>query len=51
MDDRSGQVIGVAVTFLILTWVTVGLRCYVRYGYSKLTCSTYFLTVLIEHSW
>jgi hypothetical protein len=32
MDDRSGQVIGVAVTFLLLSWITVSLRCYVRYG-------------------
>ncbi|KAF2797316.1 hypothetical protein K505DRAFT_269741 [Melanomma pulvis-pyrius CBS 109.77] len=31
MDDRSGQVIGVAVTFFVLAWLTVGLRCYVRY--------------------
>lgn len=30
MDNRSGQVLGVAITFLILTWLTVGLRCYVR---------------------
>ncbi|KAH8704334.1 hypothetical protein GQ44DRAFT_732482 [Phaeosphaeriaceae sp. PMI808] len=30
MDDRSGEVIGVAVTFFVLTWFTVGLRCYVR---------------------
>ncbi|KAF2125338.1 integral membrane protein [Dothidotthia symphoricarpi CBS 119687] len=30
MEDRSGQVIAVAVVFFILTWITVGLRCYVR---------------------
>ena len=30
MQDRGGQVAGVAITFLILTWLTVGLRCYVR---------------------
>ncbi|KAF2624021.1 hypothetical protein BU25DRAFT_424413 [Macroventuria anomochaeta] len=30
MQDRGGQVTGVAITFLVLTWVTVGLRCYVR---------------------
>ncbi|KAH6622084.1 integral membrane protein [Boeremia exigua] len=29
-QDRSGQVAGVAITFLILSWITVGLRCYVR---------------------
>ena len=31
MDDRSGQVLGVAITFLVLAWITVGLRSYVRY--------------------
>ncbi|CAI6336745.1 unnamed protein product [Periconia digitata] len=30
MDDRSSQVLGVAITFLILCWITVSLRCYVR---------------------
>jgi len=30
MDDRSGHVLGVAITFLVLSWVTVSLRCYVR---------------------
>ncbi|KAF7441428.1 Integral membrane protein [Pyrenophora tritici-repentis] len=30
MEDRSGQVLGIALTFLVLAWVTVGLRCYVR---------------------
>lgn len=30
MDDRSGQVKGVAAAFFVLTWLTVGLRCYVR---------------------
>lgn len=30
MEDRSGQVMAVAILFLILSWVTVGLRCYVR---------------------
>ncbi|KAF9694973.1 hypothetical protein EKO04_006862 [Ascochyta lentis] len=30
MQDRGDQVAGIAITFLILTWLTVGLRCYVR---------------------
>lgn len=30
MQDRGGQVAGIAITFLVLTWLTVGLRCYVR---------------------
>lgn len=30
MQDRGGQIAAVAITFLILSWVTVGLRCYVR---------------------
>lgn len=30
MEDRSGQVLGVAITFLITTWITITLRCYVR---------------------
>lgn len=30
MEDRSGQVTGIAVTFFVLTWLTVGLRCYVK---------------------
>jgi hypothetical protein len=31
MEDRSGSVLAIAITFMILAWVTVGLRCYVRY--------------------
>lgn len=31
MQDRAGQVAGIAITFLVLTWLTVGLRCYVRF--------------------
>ncbi|KAF1846134.1 uncharacterized protein K460DRAFT_417275 [Cucurbitaria berberidis CBS 394.84] len=30
MEDRSGQVLSIAISFFVLTWVTVGLRCYVR---------------------
>ncbi|KAI4958769.1 hypothetical protein J4E86_004375 [Alternaria arbusti] len=30
MEDRSGSVLAIALTFLILTYITVGLRCYVR---------------------
>src|SRR5690242_5362083 len=30
MQDRGGEIAGVAITFLVLTWLTVGLRCYVR---------------------
>ncbi|KAF2994003.1 hypothetical protein E8E13_002492 [Curvularia kusanoi] len=30
MQDRGNQIFGVALTFLILCWITVGLRCYVR---------------------
>ncbi|KAF3046196.1 hypothetical protein E8E11_008106 [Didymella keratinophila] len=30
MQDRGGQIAAVAITFLILSWLTVGLRCYVR---------------------
>ncbi|KAJ4991719.1 hypothetical protein SVAN01_02834 [Stagonosporopsis vannaccii] len=30
MQERGGQIAGVAITFLVLTWLTVGLRCYVR---------------------
>ncbi|PVH93122.1 hypothetical protein DM02DRAFT_249370 [Periconia macrospinosa] len=30
MDDRSSQVLGVAITFLVLCWITVALRCYAR---------------------
>ena len=29
-DDRSRQVLAVASLFFVLTWVTVGLRAYVR---------------------
>jgi hypothetical protein len=30
-EERSGQIAAVAIVFFILTWVTVGLRCYVRF--------------------
>jgi hypothetical protein len=30
-DDLRPQVLGVMITFWILTWVIVGLRVYVRY--------------------
>lgn len=30
MDDRHNEVLVVASLFLVLTWVTVSLRCYVR---------------------
>lgn len=30
MDDRHHEVFAVATLFLLLTWLTVGLRCYVR---------------------
>lgn len=30
MQDRGAEVAAVAITFLILSWITVGLRCYVR---------------------
>ena len=30
MGDRSQEVLAVAVTFLLLTWITVPLRIYVR---------------------
>ncbi|KAL1304322.1 hypothetical protein AAFC00_000724 [Neodothiora populina] len=30
MEDRSPQILGVAVCFLVMTWVAVGLRVYVR---------------------
>lgn len=29
-DDRSREVLAVATLFFVLTWVTVGLRAYVR---------------------
>jgi hypothetical protein len=35
MQDRGGQVAGVAITFFMLTWLAVGLRCYVRFVLSK----------------
>ncbi|KAL5381739.1 hypothetical protein DPSP01_006926 [Paraphaeosphaeria sporulosa] len=35
MQERGGQVAAVAILFLILTWVTVGLRCYVRISIVK----------------
>jgi hypothetical protein len=30
MEDRSLQVLAVGVVFIILAWITVGLRVYVR---------------------
>jgi hypothetical protein len=30
MEDRSQQVLAVALVFLLLAWITVGLRVYVR---------------------
>lgn len=30
MQERGGQIAAVAITFTFLTWLTVGLRCYVR---------------------
>jgi hypothetical protein len=30
MDDRHYEVLAVAALFFVVTWVTVGLRCYVR---------------------
>jgi hypothetical protein len=30
MDDRHHEVLAVAVGFLVLTWATVSMRCYVR---------------------
>ncbi|OCK74960.1 hypothetical protein K432DRAFT_309581 [Lepidopterella palustris CBS 459.81] len=35
MDDRSHEVLAVAIFFLILSWVTVSLRVYVRAGMLK----------------
>ncbi|OCL05656.1 hypothetical protein AOQ84DRAFT_298511 [Glonium stellatum] len=32
MDDRSHEVLAVAIFFLVLSWITVGLRVYVRAG-------------------
>jgi hypothetical protein len=30
IDDRSPEVFAVAILFFVLTWLTVGLRVYVR---------------------
>jgi hypothetical protein len=30
MDDRHHEVLAVASFFLVLTWITVSMRCYVR---------------------
>jgi hypothetical protein len=30
MDDRRNEVLAVAILFLILAWITVSLRAYVR---------------------
>jgi hypothetical protein len=32
MEDRSNEVLAVAILFLITSWITVGLRVYVRAG-------------------
>jgi hypothetical protein len=40
-EERGGQIAGVAITFLFLSWLTVGLRCYVRYVPLKLRDATY----------
>lgn len=34
LDDRGGSLLAVVIVFLILTWVTVSLRFYVRVGIS-----------------
>lgn len=35
MEGRSDQVLAVALLFISLTWLTVGMRCYVRIGMLK----------------
>jgi len=35
MDDRSHEVLAVAILFFVISWVTVGLRVYVRAGMLK----------------
>jgi hypothetical protein len=30
MDNRRNEVLAVATLFFVLTWLTVGMRCYVR---------------------
>ncbi|EMD62475.1 hypothetical protein GGP41_002006 [Bipolaris sorokiniana] len=30
MKDRSGEILAIGITFLLLSWLTVGLRCFVR---------------------
>lgn len=35
MQDRSGQLRAVLITFLVLGYVFVGLRCYVRVKFTK----------------
>jgi len=35
MDDRSHEVLAVAILFLVTSWITVGLRVYVRAGMLK----------------
>jgi len=37
IDDKGGPLLAVAVVFLVLTWVTVSLRFYVRAGISHST--------------
>lgn len=36
IENRGPEVEAVAVTFLVLSWVAVGLRCYVRLFMKKL---------------
>ena len=35
MEDRSHEVLTIAMLFLVLSWVTMGLRVYVRTGMLK----------------
>ena len=35
MEDRGHEILAVAIPFLVLSWVTVGLRVYVRAGMLK----------------
>ena len=36
IEDRGPQVEAVAITFLILSWIAVSLRCYVKFYMIKL---------------
>jgi len=35
MEDRGHEILAVAILFLVLSWVTMGLRVYVRAGMLK----------------